>query len=121
MLFFLAGEVAMAVGGSRSRSGAHPERGSRLADEGGIPPRCAVEANSVRSHYKRAHVRKLFYRLDGWLVRRIWSHRPVVGTFYLATSDRSHRFIAILCVVHGGERKVTNPDLIPRHEKGQDS
>src|SRR5215469_13735974 len=26
-------------------------------------------------HYKRAHVRKLFHRLDGWLVRRIWSHR----------------------------------------------
>jgi hypothetical protein len=50
----------------------------------------------VRSHYKRAHVRKLFHRLDGWLVQRIWSHRPVVGTFYLATSDRSHRFIAIL-------------------------
>src|SRR5215468_8928674 len=24
-------------------------------------------------HYKRAHVRKLFHRLDGWLVRRIWS------------------------------------------------
>src|SRR5260221_3832792 len=26
-------------------------------------------------HYKRACVRKLFHRLDGWLVRRIWSHR----------------------------------------------
>jgi group II intron reverse transcriptase/maturase len=26
-------------------------------------------------YYKRAHVRKLFHRLDGWLVRRIWSHR----------------------------------------------
>jgi hypothetical protein len=26
-------------------------------------------------HYNRAHVRKLFHRLDGWLVRRIWSHR----------------------------------------------
>ena len=26
-------------------------------------------------HYKRAHVRKLFHRLDGWLVRRICSHR----------------------------------------------
>ena len=26
-------------------------------------------------HYKRAHVRKLFNRLDRWLVRRIWSHR----------------------------------------------
>ena len=24
-------------------------------------------------HYKRAQVRKLFHRLDGWLVRRIWS------------------------------------------------
>src|SRR6266403_5394076 len=26
-------------------------------------------------HYKRAHVRKLFHRLDGWIVRRMWSHR----------------------------------------------
>jgi len=26
-------------------------------------------------YYKRAHVRKLFHRLDGWLIRRIWSHR----------------------------------------------
>ena len=25
--------------------------------------------------YKRAHVRKLFNRLDRWIVRRIWSHR----------------------------------------------
>src|SRR5260370_26014473 len=25
-------------------------------------------------HYKRAHVRKLFHRLDGWVVRRIRSH-----------------------------------------------
>jgi len=26
-------------------------------------------------YYKRAHVRKLFHRLDGWVRRRIWSHR----------------------------------------------
>jgi group II intron reverse transcriptase/maturase len=26
-------------------------------------------------YYKRANVRRLFHRLDGWLVRRIWSHR----------------------------------------------
>ena len=26
-------------------------------------------------HYKRAHVRKLFHRLDGWIVRRVRSHR----------------------------------------------
>ena len=26
-------------------------------------------------HYQRAHVRKLFHRLDGWIVRRIRSHR----------------------------------------------
>ncbi len=26
-------------------------------------------------YYKRAHVRKLFQRLDGWIRRRIWSHR----------------------------------------------
>jgi RNA-directed DNA polymerase len=26
-------------------------------------------------YYKRAHVRTLFHRLDGWVVRRIWSHR----------------------------------------------
>jgi hypothetical protein len=27
------------------------------------------------NYYKRTHVRKLFHRLDGWVVRRIWSHR----------------------------------------------
>ena len=26
-------------------------------------------------YYKRAHVRKLFHRLDCWIARRIWSHR----------------------------------------------
>jgi group II intron reverse transcriptase/maturase len=26
-------------------------------------------------HYCKAHVRKLFHQLDGWIVRRIWSHR----------------------------------------------
>ena len=26
-------------------------------------------------YYKRAHIRLLFHRLDGWIVRRIWSHR----------------------------------------------
>jgi RNA-directed DNA polymerase len=26
-------------------------------------------------YYKRAHIRKLFNRLDRWIVRRIWSHR----------------------------------------------
>ena len=26
-------------------------------------------------YYKRAHVRKLFHRLDGWVRRRLWSHR----------------------------------------------
>jgi hypothetical protein len=26
-------------------------------------------------YYQRAHVRKLFTRLDAWIVRRIWSHR----------------------------------------------
>jgi RNA-directed DNA polymerase len=26
-------------------------------------------------YYKRAHVRRLFHRLDHWIVRRIWSHR----------------------------------------------
>ncbi|MGA7766121.1 MAG: group II intron maturase-specific domain-containing protein, partial [Candidatus Sulfotelmatobacter sp.] len=24
-------------------------------------------------YYKRAHIRKLFQRLDGWIRRRIWS------------------------------------------------
>jgi RNA-directed DNA polymerase len=26
-------------------------------------------------YYKRAHVRRLFHQLDGWIRRRIWSHR----------------------------------------------
>jgi group II intron reverse transcriptase/maturase len=27
------------------------------------------------NYYKRAHVRRLFHQLDGWIVRRLWSHR----------------------------------------------
>ncbi len=26
-------------------------------------------------YYCKAHVRRLFHRLDGWIVRRLWSHR----------------------------------------------
>ena len=26
-------------------------------------------------YYRKAHARKLFHQLDGWIVRRIWSHR----------------------------------------------
>lgn len=26
-------------------------------------------------YFKKAHVRRLFHQLDGWVVRRIWSHR----------------------------------------------
>ena len=26
-------------------------------------------------YYKAAHIRRLFHQLDGWIVRRIWSHR----------------------------------------------
>lgn len=26
-------------------------------------------------YYRRAHVRRLFHRLDAWIVRRLWSHR----------------------------------------------
>ena len=26
-------------------------------------------------YYRRAHVRRLFHQLDGWIVRRLWSHR----------------------------------------------
>jgi hypothetical protein len=26
-------------------------------------------------YYKRAHVRRLFHRLDAWIVRRLWSQR----------------------------------------------
>lgn len=26
-------------------------------------------------YYKRAHIRRLFHQLDGWVVRRIWAHR----------------------------------------------
>jgi RNA-directed DNA polymerase len=26
-------------------------------------------------YYKRAHVRRLFNRLNRWIIRRIWSHR----------------------------------------------
>src|SRR6266436_3736012 len=42
-------------------------------------PELIAELNSLLrgwgEYYKRAHVRKLFQRLDGWIRRRIWSHR----------------------------------------------
>src|ERR1700724_2790378 len=38
-------------------------------------------------YYKRAHVRKLFQRLDGWIRRRIWSHRvPALAQCGLETA-----------------------------------
>ena len=27
------------------------------------------------NHYRKAHVRRLFLQLNGWIVHRIWSHR----------------------------------------------
>jgi group II intron reverse transcriptase/maturase len=27
------------------------------------------------TYFRRAHVRRLFHQLDGWIVRRVWSHR----------------------------------------------
>lgn len=36
-------------------------------------------------HFKRAHVRGLFNRLDRWIVRRIWSHRFKRGGGYDST------------------------------------
>jgi group II intron reverse transcriptase/maturase len=42
-------------------------------------PELIVELNPLLrgwgEYYKRAHVRRLFHRLDGWIVRRLWSHR----------------------------------------------
>ena len=42
-------------------------------------PQLIAELNPVLrgwgEYYKRAHVRKLFHQLDGWVRRRIWSHR----------------------------------------------
>ena len=39
----------------------------RATDQGTEP--------DLAGYYKRAHVRTLFHKLDGWIVRRIWSHR----------------------------------------------
>ena len=42
-------------------------------------PRLIAELNPLLlgwgHYYKRAHIRKLFHRLDGWVRRRLWSHR----------------------------------------------
>jgi hypothetical protein len=44
-----------------------------------VPLRLIAELNPLPrgwgEYYKRAHVQKLFQRLDGWIRRRIWSHR----------------------------------------------
>jgi RNA-directed DNA polymerase len=43
------------------------------------PPQLIAELNPLLrgwgEYYKRAHVRRLFNRLDRWIIRRIWSHR----------------------------------------------
>jgi hypothetical protein len=41
-------------------------------------------------YYKRAHIRKLFQRLDGWVRRRVWSHRcgPALQRVRACSSDR---------------------------------
>ena len=43
-------------------------------------------------YYKRAHVRLLFHRLDGWIVRRIWSHRYSVGATSAGNGCPQRRF-----------------------------
>src|ERR1700686_2150845 len=56
-------------------------------------------------YYKRAHVRLLFHRLDGWIVRRIWSHRykrwPNVGWKRLPakTLYREHGLVNLLRLI----------------------
>jgi hypothetical protein len=32
-------------------------------------------SRSRRNYYCRSHVRKRFHQLDGWIIRRLWSHR----------------------------------------------
>ena len=47
-------------------------------------------------YYKRAHIRKLFQRLDGWVRRRVWSHRcgPALQRVRACSSDRLNSFSA---------------------------
>ena len=57
-------------------------------------------------YYKRAHVRRLFHRLDGWIRRRIWSHR------YKRWSNAGWTQLP-LPKLYGGYELVRLLDLIP--------
>jgi hypothetical protein len=66
-------------------------------------------------HYKRAHVRKLFHQLDGWLVRRIWSHRfgkwrcCEESVFVKAGCGKTARPV---CAADGGQRESNRARLL---------
>jgi hypothetical protein len=68
-------------------------------------------------HYKRAHVRKLFHQLDGWLVRRIWSHRfgkwrcCEESVFVKAGCGKTARPV---CAADGGQRESNRARLLRR-------
>ena len=38
-------------------------------------PKLNLQLRGWGEHYKRAHVRGLFQKLDRWIVRRLWAHR----------------------------------------------
>ncbi len=38
-------------------------------------PKLNIQLRGWGEHYKRAHVRGLFQKLDRWIVRRLWAHR----------------------------------------------
>src|SRR5260370_42662645 len=56
-------------------------------------------------YYKRAHVRKLFQRLDGWIRRRIWSHRyrrwrnPGWKRLHVATLYGEYKLVRLLDLI----------------------
>jgi hypothetical protein len=53
-----------------------PERHAprRLSDHLGLEGLKQKVHSLVDKVYSRSHVRKLFHQLDGWIVRRLWSH-----------------------------------------------
>src|ERR1700682_786515 len=66
------------------REGVGRARSVRWAahESGGLPLRLGELIETINpiirgwgNYYCRSHVRKRFHQLDGWIIRRLWSHR----------------------------------------------
>jgi hypothetical protein len=106
-------------------------------------------SRSRRNYYCRSHARMRFHQLDGWIIRRLWSHRAIAEHTLEGISDHTaaHRVQAgragltsgrdspfmkagcgktarPVCAADGGQRKsnrarLLRPDTCEATEQGR--